>query len=403
MPTYRYTAKDVFGFSVTGTYEAASEKEVQIYLRRNGLTPITIKRSWLHSDIQFGEGRIKMKDLIVFTRMFAALARAAVPLDQALNVLHEQTTNRAFRRAIQRIIVDVESGVALSETMRNQSSIFDSLYVNMIVAGERSGNLDLMLERLADLLERTDAVRRKIKGAMVYPAVVITVAAIVVGVMVTFVVPTFVNMFVDSGVPIPFLTQLVIDVSNYVRAKWGLILTVVAGTIIALRHLIRRESVAQGLDRILLRTKVIGPIIQKGAIARTTRTLSTLLHSGIGILDGLELASETAGNVVIRDAMLNARTAIAGGSDVAEPLRQSGVFPPLVTSMVAIGQQAGELEEMLAKVADFYEDDVNRAIDGAVRLVEPMLLVVLGVIVGGILASLYLPLFDMIANMGEAS
>lgn len=401
MPVFKYTAVDAFGARITGSYEAASEKEVQIYLRRSALTPESIKRSWLRSDIQIGGNKVKHKDLIVFTRMFGAMARAAVPMDQALNILHEQTENRTLKRATQRMIVDVESGLSLSEAMKNQSSIFEPLYINMIAAGEASGNLDLMLERLAELLEKTQAIRAKVKGAMVYPAVLLVVAVAVIALMMLFVVPTFVNMFDGAGVPLPFLTQMIVDTSNFLRENWWLLAIEIVGVIFGFRYLKQRESVARFMDRLLIRTKVIGPVIQKGAIARFTRTLGTLIQSGVSILDGLDLTAETAGNVVIAEAILDTKTAVSTGSEIAQPLKESGAFPPLVTSMIAIGEQSGELDAMLSKVADFYEADVNQAIDGALKMIEPAMLVLMGGLVGTIMASLYLPMFDMISGIGQ--
>lgn len=400
MPTYKYTATDPYGSEVSGTYEASSEKEVDIYLRRNNLTPEDVKRSWIHADISIGGNSVKTKDLIVFTRMFAAMSKAAVPMDQALNILFEQTETKALKRAIQRMIVDVESGASLSEAMESQA-IFGPLYVNMIAAGEQSGNLDLMLERLSELLENTEAIRAKVKGAMVYPAILALIAAGVVAIMMIFVIPQFVGLFESSGVPLPALTQFMVDASNYLTNYWWLILLELAGVVFLFRWLRRKEGVARAMDRILIRVPVLGDVIVKGAVARFTRTLSTLIASGVGILDGLQLTEETAGNIVIAEALRDARTSISTGSDIADPLRKSGAFPPLVTSMIAIGEQSGELDAMLEKVAEFYEADVNQAVDAALKFVEPVMLVVMGGLVGVIMASLYLPMFDMITSIGE--
>ncbi|HER20427.1 MAG TPA: type II secretion system F family protein, partial [Chromatiales bacterium] len=289
MPTYKYTATDPYGSRVSGTYDASSEKEVQIYLRRSELTPESIKRSWIHADIQFGGNRLGHKDLIVFTRMFSAMAKAAVPMDQALDILFEQTEVKALKRAVQRMIVEVESGSSLSEAMSSQSSIFDGLYVNMIAAGEQSGNLDLMLDRLSELLEKTASIKAKVKGAMVYPAILAVIAIGVVALMMLFVIPQFVSLFRSSGVPLPFLTEMMLGISEFLTGSWWMLLLGAGGGFALFRWLRRQEKVARAMDRLLIRMPILGSIAQKGAIARFTRTLSTLINSGVGILDGLEL------------------------------------------------------------------------------------------------------------------
>lgn len=400
MPTYRYIAIDSQNRRISGTYEAGSEREVQVYLRRNGLKAEKITRSWLHSDIRFGDG-VKTKDLIVFTRMFATMAKAAVPISQALNTLYEQTESRTLKRAIQRIIVDVEQGAALSEAMRNQETIFEPLYYSMVAAGEQSGNLNLMLERLGDLYERTDRIRSKIKEAMVYPAVLLIVALGVIMTMLLFVVPQFVSLFSSFDTELPVLTQAALAASNYLTDYWWVPILTIAVVVAAFLYLRKQPHVAAILDRIVIRLKIIGPIVQKSAIARFSRTLATLVSSGLGILEALDLTAKTAGNIVIAQAIEEARTAVSTGSDLTDPIRNSGVFPPLVTSMIAIGEQTGELDTMLDKLADFYEAEVNNAIEGAIKLIEPAMLVTMGAIVGLIMASLYLPMFDLISAIDE--
>lgn len=399
MPVYRYTAITAQNKKISGTYEAASEREVMIYLRQQGWTAQKVARSLLHANLSLGNNKVKIKDLLIFTRMFATMAKAAVPITQALGILLDQTKSPTLRRAIQRMIVDIEKGNSLSDAMKNQAPIFEPLYYSMIAAGEQSGNLDTMLERLAYLYERTDEIRGKIKGAMIYPAILFSIAVAVVVIMLVFVVPQFVSLFSSFDTELPEITQIAIEASDYLTNYWWMIILEICGAILLFRFLRNQRRVAELWDRMILHVGIIGPIVQKSVIARFTRTLATLLASGIGILEALELTAKTAGNAAIAQIIREARTAVSSGSDLAGPLRESKLFPSIVTSMVAIGEQAGEIDIMLDKVADFYEAEVNNAIDGAIKLIEPMMLVVMGSVVGFIMASLYLPMFDLIGNI----
>lgn len=402
MPVYKYKAEDPYGTEITGQYEAFTQNEVEIYLKRSNLTPLEIKRSWLRADISFGE-QVKIKDLVVFTRMFGALSKAAVPLDQALRVLHEQTDNKKLKQSIQRVIVDVESGASLAESMRNQPSVYPPLYTNMIEAGEVSGNLDTILDRLASMLERNEHIRSKVKGALVYPAIIAVVASLAIAALLMFVVPQFVSVFRDAGVELPIPTKIAIWVSSFLQTQWYFVLAGIVGLILGGKYMQRIPGFEEFWSKFSLKLPILGNVVLKGALARFSRTLATVLASGVSILDGLELTAETADNKVIARVIRDAQTEISRGSEIAPPLRRSEVFPPLVTSMIAIGEESGDLPGMLEKVADFYEEDVEKAVDNALKLIEPVMLVIMGVIVGGIMLAIYLPMFDMIAAVGGVS
>lgn len=399
MPAYKYTATDAFGSQVKGSYEAFSEQEVKIYLQRNNLEPIKISRSWLKADITIGKA-VKDRDLIVFTRMFGAMIRTATPIDQALKILYEQTSNPALKKAIQRLIIDVESGENLSESMRNQPAIFDDLFVNLIAAGETSGNLDVLLGRLADLMERSAKIKGKVKSAMVYPIVLSVVSVGSVVLLLTFVIPQFLELFEGSGVALPLPTQIVIGASNFLQAYWMWLLGALVAFFFIMKRALKNPQISKLKDRILLNMKVIGPVIQKGGIARFTRTMSTLIHSGVSLVDSLALTSTTTGNIILTETIQDAQTAVSTGAELHPTFRQSKHFPPLVSGMMSIGEQSGELDTMLETLADFYEDDVERTVESALKLIEPIMLLVMGAVIGLIMASIYLPMFDMIANIG---
>jgi type IV pilus assembly protein PilC len=315
---------------------------------------------------------------------------------QSLDILAEQSENQHLRKVIQEVLYDVESGNTLADAMGKHHKVFTDLYVNMVAAGEAGGILDTILLRLATFLEKNDALVRKIKGAMIYPGVIFTVAGLAVTILLIFVIPTFQNMFESAGIPLPFMTQLVIDMSSFLKAYWwacgiGIILT---GFII--RQVYATDGGQLFIDRILLNLPILGDLQRKAAVARFTRTLGTLVSSGVSILEGLEITAKTAGNRVIHDAVMGSRASIAGGETIAGPLKESGVFPPMVVQMINVGEQTGGLDEMLTKIADFYDEEVDAAVEALLAALEPVMIVVLGVIVGGMIVAMYLPIFDMI-------
>lgn len=395
MKKFKYEAKDFLGGMTHGTFEAAKKEDVEAHLRRINLTPVKISRDWLGLEMSFGRA-VKSKDMVAFTRMFAATAQAALPLDQSLHVLQAQATSKALKHALQRVQIEVESGSQLSEGMRNQPRVFDTLYTNMVQAGEISGSLDVLLSRLADLVEKTERIKGKVKGALIYPAILLTIATTVFGVLLIFVVPKFVEMFLSAGASLPLPTRVAYGAGVFLKTKWWMLLVGIAAFAVLVKFLATGDQVKRVRDRILLKMPVLGQVVRKGAIARFTRTLSTLLEGGLGLLPAMELCSATTSNIVLQEAINEAIKSIATGSDIAGPLERSGEFPPLVTQMVAIGETSGNLDQMLAKVADYYEEEVDRAAEAALKLIEPLMLVVMAVMVAGVMVAVYLPMFDLI-------
>jgi type IV pilus assembly protein PilC len=328
------------------------------------------------------------------------MVNSGLPLVQALDILAQQTENKTLAEVTKQVVYDVESGHTLADALDKHRNAFTALYVNMVAAGEAGGILDTIMLRLATFLEKNDAIVRKVKGAMVYPSVIFAVAIIAVLVLLIFVIPTFQQMFASVNLDLPLPTRIVIGISDLLQGFWWLI----AGVAVAGGLILRRYYATEGgrlvIDRTLLNFPVLGDLLRKSSVSRFTRTLGTLLASGVSILDGLEITARTAGNRVIHDAVMESRGSITGGETIAGPLERSGVFPPMVTSMIAVGEATGGLDDMLAKIADFYDDEVDAAVSTLLSLMEPIMIVFLGVIVGGMIVAMYLPIFDMINAVG---
>jgi type IV pilus assembly protein PilC len=339
---------------------------------------------------------IPTRDIVIFTRQFATMINSGLPLVQALDILAKQSDNPALSDVTKQVVYDVESGHTLADALEKHPNAFTQLYVNMVAAGEAGGILDTILLRLATFLEKNDAIVRKVKGAMVYPAVIFSVAAIAVVVLLIFVIPTFQNMFASVGLTLPLPTRVVIGMSEILQGFWWAMLLGAGAAFWATRRYYATEGGKLVLDKLLLNIPVLGDMLRKSAVSRFTRTLGTLLASGVSILDGLEITARTAGNRVIHDAVMGSRASIAGGETIAGPLEKSGVFPPMVTSMIAVGEATGGLDEMLTKIADFYDDEVDAAVSALLSLMEPVMIVILGAVVGGMIVAMYLPIFDMI-------
>ncbi len=396
MAKFVYSARPASGGDIkSGEIEVKSKEEVQAYLHRQKMIPVSIREKEQGISLTIGSG-IRTRDIVIFTRQFATMINSGLPLVQSLDILAEQTENQHLRKVIQAVLYDVESRHTLADAMGKHPKVFTELYVNMVAAGEAGGILDTILLRLATFLEKNDALVRKIKGAMIYPAVIFSVAAIAVVILLIFVIPTFQNMFETAGVALPLPTQIVIAMSAFLKSFWWAVL----GGIIVLGFVIRQIYGTDGgrltIDRILLGLPIFGDLQRKAAVARFTRTLGTLVSSGVSILEGLEITAKTAGNRVIHDAVMGSRTSIAGGETIAGPLKESGVFPPMVVQMINVGEQTGGLDEMLTKIADFYDEEVDAAVEALLSAMEPIMIVVLGVIVGGMIVAMYLPIFDMI-------
>jgi len=344
-----------------------------------------------------GMDRVSVKDMGVFTRQFATMINAGLPMVQCLDILAQQTEKEFFRTSIARVMADVEGGSTLAESMARHPKVFTTLYVNMVEAGEAGGILDVILVRLATFLEKLDILQRKVKSALTYPSVVAFVAIAATCFMLIFIIPTFARMFTDFGGQLPTPTRIVMGLSDFLRGYWWVIIASITGFVIALQRYYKTESGRLNIDRLLLKIPVLGTVIRKGAVARFTRTLGTLISSGVPILSGLEITARTAGNRVVENAVIATRESISQGNTIAEPLRASGVFPPMVTQMIAVGEQTGALDEMLEKIATFYDSEVDTAVDALTAIIEPVMIVVMGTVVGGMLVAMYLPMFKLVA------
>ena len=394
MPSFTYTARDAKGELKTATIDAANREDVVQQLRRMRMNVVKVEEQAKAK--QKTGGSISMRDIVIFTRQFSTMINSGLPLVQALDILSKQSENKALQAVTRQVVFDVESGHTVADALGKHPKAFSDLYVNMVAAGEAGGILDTILMRLATFMEKNDALVRKVKGAMIYPGVIMSVAAIAIIVLLIFVIPVFQNMFASVGLALPLPTRIVIGLSQFLKGYWYM---VGGGGVAAFYGLRKYYATPNGqlvIDRLLLRAPVLGDVLRKSAVSRFTRTLGTLISSGVSILDGLEITSKTAGNRVISDAIMASRSSIAGGDTISAPLAKSGVFPPMVISMIAVGEQTGGLDEMLSKIADFYDEEVDAAVSGLLSLLEPVMIVFLGVVVGGMVVAMYLPIFDMI-------
>src|SRR5436190_4359583 len=393
MATFTYTARAFNGDLRTATIDAGSRDDVIAQLRKQRLSVVKIDQD---ATKKVGRGSIKTRDVVIFTRQFSTMINSGLPLVQALTILAEQTDNKALAEVTRKVVFDVESGNTVADALSKHPRAFTNLYVNMVAAGEAGGILDTILMRLATFLEKNDALVRKVKGAMIYPAVIMSVAAIAVVTLLIFVIPVFENMFSSVGLALPLPTRIVIGASRFLKSYWWMLLAIAVGGGYMFKKYYASSNGKLVIDRLLLKMPVLGDVLRKSAVSRFTRTLGTLISSGVSILEGLEITAKTAGNRVIQDAIMQSRTSIAGGDTIAQPLQKSKVFPPMVISMIAVGEQTGGLDEMLSKIADFYDEEVDAAVSNLLSLLEPIMIVFLGVVVGGMVVAMYLPIFDMI-------
>jgi len=397
MAMFEYTAKNsTSGQILKGTMDVPTRDEVIAFVRKNRMILVSVREAPTQLRLPTLGGGIRTRDVVIFTRQFATMINAGLPLVQSLTILAQQTENKTLKDITKAVVYDVEAGNTLADALGKHPKAFTDLYVNMVAAGEAGGILDTILLRLATFLEKNDALVRKVKGAMVYPAVIISVAMIAVAVLLVFVIPTFQGMFASVNMELPLPTRIVIGASHVLTRFWYFILGGLVLVIFAFRSYYSSAGGRKNIDGLLLRAPVVGDLLRKSAVSRFTRTLGTLISSGVSILDGLEITAKTAGNQVIHDAVMQSRQSIAGGETIAGPLQQSGVFPPMVISMISVGEQTGGLDEMLTRIADFYDSEVDVAVGALLSLMEPIMIVVLGVIVGGMVVAMYLPIFDMV-------
>jgi type IV pilus assembly protein PilC len=396
---FQWSGKTTKGIVETGEMTAATKDEVIAQLRRRNITATIvtekIKKSIL-GKVSFGSG-VKDKDIVIFTRQFATMIDAGLPLVQALDILSTQVENKVLSNTLAQVKVDVESGATYADALKKHTRIFSELYVNMVAAGEAGGILDTILNRLATYIEKAMKLKKKVKGAMVYPAVVSSIAVFVIAIIMIFVVPTFSKMFTSLGGTLPLPTLIVINASNFIAGIGGLLVAaVIVGFVVFIVQLRRTEKGKHAVDKILLKLPIFGPLLNKVAVAKFTRTLGTLVSSGVPILDGLEITAKTSGNKVIEYAIMDVRKGVVGGKTLAEPITKAKVFPPMVTHMIAVGESTGALDAMLSKIADFYDDEVDAAVSNLTAMMEPMLMVFLGGAVGFIVVAMYLPIFKLI-------
>jgi type IV pilus assembly protein PilC len=395
MAVFAYRGRAASGVQ-SGEIEAPDRMAAVGELRRRAIlvTQITEKAGG-KSPIRIGS-KVKDKEMAVFTRQFSTMIDAGLPLVQCLNILAEQSESRNLRAVTAHVARNVQDGTTLAEALRKHPRTFDDLFTNMVEVGEAGGILDVIFQRLAGYIEKAAALKRKVKGAMVYPASIVGVAFLVIVFMLTFVIPTFAAIFKDMGADLPLPTRIVIWLSEFVRSYILLIFAAIGGAIFAMRSYYRTENGKSTIDALLLRIPIFGPLIRKVAVARFTRTLGTLVQSGVPILEGLRITATTAGNKVVEKAVLQCRTSVTAGKTVVEPLKLSGVFPPMVTQMISVGEQTGALDAMLSKIADFYDDEVNTAVNTLTSLLEPIMIVFLGGVVGGLVIAMYLPIFKLV-------
>jgi type IV pilus assembly protein PilC len=376
--------------------EAANAEAVNGRLRQMGMQPVQVKKKPAEINISIpGIGGVTKKDLVIFTRQFSTMIDAGLPIVQALEILAAQMDNPEFRKILKAVKEKVETGSTFAEALGDHPKVFDSLYVQLVAAGEMGGILDTILNRLATYIEKAEKLKSKVKGAMVYPSIVMVVAVGCVAILLLFVTPTFEKMFKDFGGTMPGPTQLVIDLSNMLQDTIWYILGITAGFLIALSRVLKTEKGKETFDRFILVVPIFGPLLRKVAVARFTRTLGTMLSSGVPILDALEVTARTAGNYVVEKGVRYTREKIAEGRTIAEPLAETKVFPPMVVQMIGVGEATGAMDAMLNKIADFYDEEVDNAVAALTAMIEPILMVFLGGVVGFFLIAMYLPIFTM--------
>ena len=400
MPSYEWKGRDRNGSPQTGVLIGDSKDAVIAALRRQQIVVTTVKEKGKEIALPKFGGGVKAKDIAIFTRQFSVMIDAGLPLVQCLEILGQQQENKRFQKIILQVRQDVESGSSLAEAMRKHPQAFDNLYVNMVAAGEAGGILDTILQRLANYIEKTVKLRQQVRSALVYPVAVVAIAVIVVYIILWKVIPVFATLFEGLGAQLPFLTQFVVNISRFIGNFWWLITIVVIGGIFALRQYYATEAGRYQIDKIMLKTPVFGPLLRKIAVARFCRTLGTLMSSGVAILESLEITARTSGNAVIEEAILQVRKGVEEGKTLAEPLAKTEQFPPMVCQMIGVGEQTGAMDTMLNKIADFYEDEVDAAVEGMMSLLEPIIISFLGVVIGTIVVAMYLPLFTLINQIG---
>src|SRR5262252_3210762 len=400
MPVFTFSGKDASGQKVSGERIASNKQSLAQALRRERITPGAIREKGKEFSLPtFGSGKVGTKDIAVFFRQFSVMIDAGLPLVQCLEILAANQENQAFAKILTGVRTTVEGGATLANAMRQYPNVFDDLTTNMIEAGETGGILDIILQRLATYVEKAVRLKAAVKSALIYPVAVVSMAVIIVGALLKWVVPIFANLFAGLGVNLPLPTRIVMGLSGFVQSFWWIVLVAVVGLVFGVKQVRKHPRGKYYFDKMLLHLPVIGTLLRKIAVGRFTRTLGTLITSGVPILEGLTITAKTSGNAVLEEALMKVRKAIEEVSTIVDPLRECGVFPNMVTQMIGVGEATGAMDAMLQKIADFYEDEVDAATKDMLAMLEPVIIGILGVTIGGIVISLYMPLFAMIAKL----
>lgn len=397
MAVFTWEGRSTQGALQRGSIEAANEAVAMLLLRKQNIQPTLIKEKPkdLLANIALLQPKVKTKDLILFTRQLSTMIDAGLPLIQGLEILANQEPNKTFQKILNQIKTDVEAGSTFADALKKHPKVFDTLYTNLVAAGELGGVLDVILQRLAAYIEKNEKLKRKVKGALVYPTTILVIAFVVVIIMLVFVIPVFQEMFSSLGGQLPALTQAVVDLSGFLRKNFLILIGCGVGAGFVLNRIRATEKGRYFFDRLSLRLPIFGLLLRKVAVARFSRTLGTMISSGVPILDGLDIVAKTSGNKIVEEAIIATRISISEGKTIAEPLSKSGVFPSMVCQMVAVGESTGALDSMLIKIADFYDEEVDAAVEALTSLIEPAMMIFLGGTVGTMLAAMYLPIFKM--------
>jgi type IV pilus assembly protein PilC len=400
MPVFTFSGKNASGEKVTGERTAVNKQMLMSQLRREQITTGSVREKGKEFAMPtFGSSKVKTKDIAVFFRQFSVMIDAGLPLVQCLEILAANQENPAFQKTLTGVRMTVEGGSTLANAMRQYPKVFDDLTTNMIEAGETGGILDLILQRLAVYVEKAVKLRGAVKSALIYPVSVISLAGLIVGALLKWVVPIFANLFAGLGVALPLPTRIVVGLSAFIGQFWWFFILGGVGMVFGVKQIRNNPKGRYMTDALMLKLPIMGMLLRKIAVARFTRTLGTLITSGVPILEGLSITARTSGNAVLEEALMKVRKAIEEGRTIVDPLRESGVFPNMVTQMIGVGEATGAMDNMLQKIADFYEDEVDSATKDMLAMLEPVIIGVLGVSVGGIVISLYMPLFSMIAKL----
>jgi type IV pilus assembly protein PilC len=400
MPVFTFSGKDSSGQKISGERVAPNKQALGQQLRRERITPGAIREKGKEFVMPtFGSGKVKVKDIAIFFRQFSVMIDAGLPLVQCLEILAANQESQSFQKTLTGVRTTVEGGATLANAMRQYPNVFDDLTTNMIEAGETGGILDIILQRLATYVEKAVRLKAAVKSALIYPVAVVSIATLIVGALLKWVVPIFSNLFNGLGVTLPLPTRIVMGLSAFVQGFWWVFIAATVGSVFGLKQIRKHPRGRYYFDKTLLMMPIVGPLLRKIAVGRFTRTLGTLITSGVPILEGLAITARTSGNAVLEEALMKVRKAIEEGRTIVDPLRECGVFPNMVTQMIGVGEATGAMDNMLQKIADFYEEEVDAATKDMLAMLEPAIIGVLGVTIGGIVISLYMPLFAMIAKL----